>query len=239
MKTFFKTLGGLIVLGVIIGAIVAYIGWSRVPDMVSERLSQKMKVAVKIDDISLGLNAITIDKLDIGNPRSSILPRAFFCNKITSVAPIMSYLKDAIVIEELHLDQIYLGLEFDSPKGTSGNWTRIMGNLNASMPKEASPNKRTVLIKKVILTNISTELVYRQGGSGIRRLPTIDRMELTNISSEGDFPMDQITNSVLGEMLKQVFIKQNLQNMLQDLFKNGVPTSPSQAIETFKGLFGL
>jgi hypothetical protein len=45
-----------------------------------------------------------------------------------------------------------------------------------------------------------------------------------------------VMNSVLGDMLKQVFIKENLKNMLQELMNQPGPIQ--QYLSPFKGLFG-
>ena len=226
MKIFFSTLAGLIVLIILAAAIVGFIFWSRVPDMLANNLSKKMKVSVTIDSMGLGLGSIDLHKIDIGNLPKSILSKAFSCNEIDVKAPLMRYLSKNIVIDEIDLKDVYLGLEFDSPSGTKGNWTRIMSNMQStsSISKEKK-TERTVLIHRIVLTNINVDVVYKKDGGKIKKLPTIDRIELTEISSEGGIPMDQITNSVLGEMLKQVFIKENLKNMMQDLLQDPPPLS--------------
>ena len=134
------------------------------------------------------------------------------------------HLKDEIIVDEIEIDGIYLGLEFNNAKGVDGNWTELMKSLEtrSAASTEPSGKKRSLLVKKVVLTNINTDLVYRDSGN-VQHLPKIDRMELYNISSTGGVPVDQLMNSVLGQMLKQVFIRQNLKDMLQDLLKGNSP----------------
>lgn len=254
MKAFFSTLGGLIVIILLAAAIVGFIFWSRVPDVLANNLSKKLKVSVEIDNMGLGWGQIDVKKIQIGNPPGSILAKAFSCNEVNVMAPFTRYLHRDVVIDEIDVNDVYLGLEFDSASGTSGNWTTIMGNLKStteSNPEKTrhrkkrqeeqpqvsadQPPSRTVLIHRLVLTNIDVDVVYRKEGGKVKKLPRIPRIELTEISSEGGFPLDQIMNSVLGEMLKQVFLKQNLKNMLQDFLNN--PTSPIQKyLGPFKGL---
>jgi uncharacterized protein involved in outer membrane biogenesis len=238
MSIFLKSVGGIIVVTILAAVILVFLGWSRVPDMLADHLTEKMGVSVHIDDVRVSMNDIKIEKLDIGNTPGSILPKAFSAQEITIKAPLLKYTDTDIVIEEVHIDNIYLGLEFDSISGTEGNWTRIMQNLQQSMTTESESTKRTVLIKKIILTNISTDLVYHKGSKGVKHLPMIARMELDNISTEGGFPVDQIANSVLGQMLKEIFVRENLKNMLNNMIKEPFKT-PGKAVKTFKGLFGL
>ena len=245
MKVFFSTLAGLIVILALAAVIVGFIFWSRVPDMLANNLSKKMKVSVSIESMGLGWNKIDLNKLEIGNPPQSILSKAFSCNEIDVNAPFTRYLNKNVVIDEIDLKDVYLGLEFDSANSTNGNWTRIMGNMQAATRADERSKKkgkvtaeanRTVLIHRIVLTNINVDVVYKKDSGKVKKLPTIDRIELNEISSEGGFPMDQITNSVLGEMLKQVFIQENLKNMMKDLLQ---PNGPLQEyLAPFKGLFG-
>lgn len=250
MKALFSTLAGLTIVIILAAVIVGSIFWSRLPDMLANHLSAKIKVAVSIANLRAKWGEIDINKIQIANLPKSVLANAFTCEQIAIITPYSNYLNQNIVIDEISLDSVYLGLEFDSATGTSGNWTRIMSHLqnssedgeksrkkkrkeeDTSLPSKAS---RTLLIRKLILTNIDTDVVYRKDGSKIHKLPRIPRIELTNISSEGGVPMDQIMKSVLGEMLKQVFLKQNLKNMFQELLK------PDNVIKDYlsplKGLF--
>lgn len=248
MKVFFSTLAGLIVIIILAAVIVGFIFWSRVPDMLANNLSKKMKVSVAIDSIGLGWGKIDLKKIEIGNPPNSILSKAFSCNEIDVNAPFTRYFGKHIVIDEIDLNDVYLGLEFDSASSTKGNWTTIMNNIQsttaAGKVKEKKSEKapsagteRSVLIHRIVLTNINVDVVYKKDSGKVKKLPTIPRIELMEISSEGGLPLDQIANSVLGEMLKQVFIKENLKNMLQELLNQ--PTGPiQQYLSPFKGLFG-
>ncbi|MEN9343360.1 MAG: hypothetical protein RLZZ453_147 [Chlamydiota bacterium] len=222
MRALFSTLTTLIVLICAIAIIAGFILFSRLPDAISSHLSKSLKVPVSIEKIEADFKEIDAFKIHVSNLPHSILNRAFSCQKLSVMTPIYRYLQSAIVIQEIHLDAVYLGLEFDSAKGTSGNWSILMKNLSDTM-NSGSPSSRSVLIQKVVITNLAVDVVYRKDGSRVHHLPPIDRLEFTNISSQGGFPMDQLMNSVLGEMLKEVFIKQNLQNMLQDFLN---PTNP-------------
>lgn len=214
--------------------ILLFIGWSRAPDMLANSLSKKMKVSVEIDDISLTMNSITIDKFEIGNPKGSILPKAFSASTINLLAPLRNYFYNEVIIDEMDLDNIYLGIEFDSQKSKKGNWTTIMGNLKAATANQKS--KKVVLIKKAVLTNIQIDLAYRKEGK-VQHLKPVDRLVFTNISSENGIPTDQITKIIFDQMLQSIFQKENLENMLQDLLQPN-QTPLQRALSPFKNLFG-
>ncbi len=63
----------------------------------------------------------------------------------------------------------------------------------------------------------------------------IERIELTNISSEGGVPTSQIMNIVMHETLRNIFSKEGLQNMLDGVLNPG--DSGGGVMNTLKGLF--
>ncbi len=234
MKVLLSTFAGLIIVIILAAAIIGSILWSRLPDLLADHLSKEMKVPISIATIRAKWGEIDINKIQVANLPKSLLTHAFSCDQIAVITPYSNYFSQNVIIEEIDLNSVYLGLEFDSATGTNGNWTRIMSNLQSPSDSPSQSN-RSLLIRKLILTNIDVDVVYRKNGNKVHKLPRIPRMELTNISSEGGVPMDQIMKSVLGEMLKQVFIKQNLKNMLQELLQQQTPIKDYLA--PFQGLF--
>ncbi len=234
MKRLFQ---GLIVLGVL-ACIAIFVLHSRLPGMVSSDLTKRFKVPSSVEDISIGFSSIEIDELEIANVPGGKLPKALSVGQIKSKAPITNYLKEKIVIEEISLEEIYLGLEFNSSSGTKGNWTELMNNLEATAeptnPKKEE-SQRDLLIKRLVLKDIQVEVYYKNNKT-TRKLKPIDEIVLTNISSENGFPTDQIMHSVLGQMLKSVFVQENLNNMLDDLL-NDPESSGNGILEPLKGLF--
>lgn len=218
-------------------AVVLFLAWSRVPDMVATSLAQKMQVPVEVGSMQLRPTSLKVNTFEIGNPPHSILPIAFSAQSILVDAPLTRYLNSHIVIDEITISDVYLGLEFNSASGTDGNWTTILNNLErTSKQAPTGESKRSVLIKKLVLLNLNAEVVYRKEGGRPKKLPTIPRMELDNISSEGGLPVEQITDSVLGQMLQKVFIQQNLKNMLENLTPGGNPIN--RFLGPAQGLFG-
>jgi len=240
MKVLFRSLIGLGIILVLGIAIVLFVAKTQLPDVIASKLSSKLKVPVQIGNINLSFKSIGVQKLEIENPKPYQLPLAFSANTLTISAPLTIYLYDQIVIEEILIDNIYLGLEFESATGIEGNWSTIINNLQDTVREGASQDtkaKKTVLIRRILLTNIQTDLLYRKSGKKVKHLPVIPSIELTNISSEGSSAFDQIMDSALGEMLKQVFIKQNLKDLLNQFVKPN--NALQQALKPFKGLFGL
>lgn len=231
-------LSSILIILILIIVVALFLGWSRIPDMIANNLSKKFNVSVVIDAINLGPKKIVVKKMQIGNPPSyTSLPKAFSAQEARIEAPLTRYFSKDVVIEEVNINDIYLGLEFDSASSTDGNWTVIMSNYRSSTAEENQEKKeRSVRIKRLVLNNISIDLVFKKDGGSIKKLPMIDQIVLTDITSEGGIPMDQLMSSVLGQMLKSVFTKENLQNMLKNLLETPEKTL-NKVIKPFKGLF--
>lgn len=230
MKKFFSTLAGVIIIALVVFVICLFLGWSRIPDMVASHLSKKMKVPVEIEDIRFTKNSVKIDTLEIGNPRGYTLQKAFSTDSLLISAPWTNYLDEKIIIDEIRFDQVYLGAEFDRPGTKNGNWTTIMQNYkDATASKSSSSSEKSgksVLIKRLLLTNINVDLAYREGGVPLKHLPTISKIEFTNVTSEKGIPSEQITNLILQQAIRAIFEKENIQNMIE-----GFMQSPEKGIQ--------
>jgi uncharacterized protein involved in outer membrane biogenesis len=237
MKTFWKLLAALFIIAILVAFIGAFLLWSRMPDIASRKLSKTLGVSVNIGDIGLSPSRITVQNFDVGNPYGCKLSHALQTQEIDILAPILNYLKDDIVIDRIDMKNVYIGLEFDSPHGTKGNWATIMNNTERSQAASSSTSaEKTVLIRRLVLTNIQPDLLYRSEGK-VRHLPTIPRIELVNISSKGGDLSDQLMNSALGQMVKEIFIKENLKDALDKIFKQ-IPGGGGSPVDLLKGFFG-
>jgi hypothetical protein len=235
MKIFWSILIGII----IIISVLVFFSWKYLPSWISDDLSQKAKVPVSITRLTLTPNNIGVYGLKVKNPKEFRLAYALKVKKIQSKAPLRSYFHDNVIIDQLDLNTVYLGLEFESPVNSKGNWTAIMNNLRGSLredsSKEEKSSQKKVLIKKLIIRNLDIDLLFKTGKKDIKRLKPIPYMEFKNVSSEGGMPTSQIMNLIMSEVLKEVFSKENLMNMLK-----GTLDSPGRGgAEVFNSLKSL
>lgn len=222
MSKLIKGTLGVILLCIIGGAIFLFLLWSRLPDMIASNLSKRLQVGVEIGDMSLSPSSIGVEKFVIHNLPRYKLPNAFSAEKIDIEAPLTRYLKNDIVIEEIIVSDVYIGLEFESIKSAKGNWSTILANAQSAQEESSkTASEKTVLIKRLLLTNIRVDLYYQSEGK-IKKLKTIPQIELTNISSQGGNVGDQIMNSALGQAVKEVFVQENLKNMFDQLLQSPV-----------------
>ena len=220
--------------------LIGIIGWNTLPSWVSKALSKRAEVPVSIGSIHLLSPGVAVKRIQVGNPPNSILPYALQVATLQVNTPLTRFFDDRIVIDLMTLNDVYLGLEFESQGSTNGNWSTIMRNLKQSTGKEKATAQEkgkttSVLIKKLIITNLNIDLVYQRGDRRVRKLKPIKRIELNNISSEGGIPTAQIMDIIMSEMLRNVFSKEGLQNMLDGVLSPGGKADSIQG--SLKGLF--
>jgi uncharacterized protein involved in outer membrane biogenesis len=224
MKKLAISISGIVLLCIIGGAIFLFLLWSRVPDMIASRLSHRLQTGVEIGDMKLSFSNLTVDRFEIHNPRGYTLPKAFSTAKIVINVPPSHLFRDEISIDEITLSDVDIGLEFDSPKSTRGNWSTLLSNAEQAQEESSkSASNKSVFIKRLLLTNIHAKLYYQSDGK-LRKLKTIPQIELRNISSKGGNIGDQLMNPALGQAVKQIFVEENLKDVLDQLLQS--PASP-------------
>ncbi len=237
MRKLAKGILGIILLCLLGGTISLFLLWSRMPDIIASNLSKRLEVDVEIGDMKLSPHALKVEQFVIHNPIGFKLPKAFSAQKIEIQAPLAHYFYNHIQIDQIIVSNIYIGLEFDSPQSTRGNWSTLLTNAqNAQEESKKWASDKTILIKRLLLTNIRAELLYQTDGK-IRRLKSIPQIELTDISSEGGDVGDQLLNSALGEAVKQIFIKENLKDLLDRVMKPVVPEQFKNYLGPLKNFF--
>jgi hypothetical protein len=231
VKRILLSLLGIIFAGVIAAGIAVWLSWSRIPSIISSKLSQKMGVTVVIGDMRFGWDEIDVHNISIANPRGYILTTAFTAKVISVLTPIRNYLDNPIVIDRVEINGVYVGIELDSKKSKKGNWTTILGNLEKNKTKGKG---KSVLIKKLVLNNIDIDLAFTKEGQ-VNHLDRIKRLEFNNVTSEEGIPYEQISSIILNQMLKQIFTIDNITDMLQNFIPQGTPGG--NALQMLKGLF--
>ncbi len=245
-----KVLKTLVILGIVV-IVGGFFAWKMAPDLIASTLSKKMQVEVKINDISLSADEVTVDKLEIGNPKGSQLPTAFSAGSIRVNAPLFNYARDAIIIDEIEVNHIYLSLEVTSPVSPAGNWATIMDNLKKSSPpapektekKDAAEPAKSILIKKIILTDINADLVTALSAGAVKKLAQIERLEFTDVSSDSGVSIDQIISLILEQTLTSVLKNNGMKNVMNSVIDSpekvidSVIKSPSGVLDTFTSPF--
>ena len=216
-----------------------FISWNYIPYWISSSLSKKIGVDVSISYINLTPFSIKIYDLEVENPSKFQLKKALEVAKIETQTPATTFFKDEITIDKIALTNAYLGLEIESPTNTKGNWTYLIDQLNSSIKSSSTgEGKKKFFIKKLTVDNLNIDLLVKSQGGKIKKIKPIAHMEFNNISSEGEFPVGQLTSIIMSSILKEVFSPENLTNMLKDTFTNPAQGA-SDLFNTLKSLFSF
>lgn len=211
--------------------------WSGMSNMVADSLSKAFGVKVTVGEINLEAQKTTITKIAIANPPCcQRLANALTAETMTINAPWTAFMSKDVVIDEIVLDNVYIGFEFKSIKGTDGNWSAIFKSMQSAKDTAPNQHKQTLLIRRLVLKNINADVVFDDRNT-VHHLSPTRQVVLTNISSQEGLSMDQLQRSELGKKLKSIFVKENANEMLKKFLQN--PTSPIQEVVPgpFKGLF--
>jgi hypothetical protein len=235
-----SNIGKVVILLFVVILFVILISWYHMNVILAGDLSRKTGTTVSIEKLSIGFKKLKIQGLKIGNPKGyEELPFAFTAEKVTFHAPLYQFLKRSIAIDTLEIENVYLGLIFNSIQGSEGNWSQIIENIRSThgVSKILELEERRVTIENIYFKNISTDVVYKDNPTDIKQLPLIESLDFTDLSSEGRSLSDQIMNSVLGKMLESIFIKENLKNMIQNVVI--LPVKPLEyLLAPFTAIFG-
>ncbi|MGR3912792.1 MAG: hypothetical protein QRY71_05760 [Candidatus Rhabdochlamydia sp.] len=209
--------------------------WIKAPAFLAKTLSHQLGVQVEIGSLHLSYNQLSLRDFKLHNPEKYTLPLAFSCKEAIFQTPFTRLLSKHIVIEQITLSHIYLSLEFDSLHSTEGNWSALFSNMQPDIEEPSgSQDSRSLMIKKMVIQDIQTELYYQKEGK-TKKLKTIPQITLNSINTEGTSLIDQLLGSTLGQAVKQIFIKENLKGVLESLLK-----TPSKALkETLSPLKNL
>lgn len=206
---------GFLIIGIAIAAVIV---WSGRANLAAQFLSRHLNhVPVTLNALDISKTKASLSKLWIGNPPRSKTKTAFSAEAIEIDADFTKIFKDPLILDEIHLEKIFVGLEFYNAVGTESNWAAI---LKSKAPKKKP--SRGWLIRRLVLENLTVQVTQSNGQ--VKRYPTIPRLEFRNISSESGFPIEEIEKAIFNLMMQELFQKLNLDQLFQGLQK--VPGSP-------------
>ena len=206
--------------------------YTLLPSIVSHSMSKSMGVGVNISGITLSFDNIRVRHLKVGNPSGFHLFHALKVGMIDVHVPATHFFHKKIVIPTVNLDDVYVGLEFKKKGDPNGNWTVIMNHMNSDSDKGKENSDTEVIVKKLNLTNLEIRIVYQDQPQNNQTVK-IPSIQLTDVSSKGGIPTQQLTRLIMRQALKEIFSKENIQNMLKNVL------NPDGGGGFFKGLFSM
>jgi hypothetical protein len=213
------------IFSIIIGLIILlFLAWWNIPNLVGFYIGRQLHTKVTVSDITFTKDSITIDNLKVFNPKNSKSKTALEIKKILINAQLKDlFNKKATLINLIQIDDIKLGVEFYNTDGTENNWKNLMANNNGH-----NKNPHPYTIKKLSLNNLSVTLTKNNGQT--KEFPIVENLELYNITDESGFPINQLEKAIIHSMLKSIFQRFGLSNILNTI------TSPIKIIPNILNL---
>ena len=197
-------------------AVAIGITWTNRENILAHFISRQLHVPVSIQSLEIGKASAEISRLWIGNFPHSQTATSFTAESLKIDAKWDQIFGNPVTIENIDIDNIFVGIEFYNASGDDSNWSRILQE-NGQKKK----NPKDYLIRTLTLRNLTVELTQANGK--VKRYPTIKQMEFHNISSETGFPVDEIEKAIFDLMMKDLFKKLNLENLFKTINPMSIP----------------
>ncbi|NQZ06227.1 MAG: AsmA family protein, partial [Algicola sp.] len=216
-KNFFFALVTVMLIAI---AAFAFYGLQNLDHIIKQTIeqngSQTTQTAVTLDKVDLSLRSGEgqLHRLQINNPEGFSTPYAFLMEKIAiQIAP-ETVLENVVVIKHIKIDGARLVAEQKNLKDL--NLYELAKNVKSAKSAESAPNatspadkeapktalKVRLMIEKIILSNISLQLVTEHFGNKTLTLPTI---ELTNIGDkQNGLAPDELGKAIMKPLMAKV-----------------------------------
>lgn len=179
-------------------------------------------VAIGDVDISLSLSRINGKNVAILNPPKSREAKrnAIKTRVIEFRTQFFNLFKKTLVIEEIYLDRVDFFVDMYNITGSKSNVKTIIENIHARAEHrhpEGKKHKRPVIIKKIVIQDISFSYRNPLLTSGITTLDPIKKIELTDIGSGHPVSAGQIASIITGALFKRFATLSGFKHMLESI----------------------
>lgn len=218
-----KKLIGIIVGILILVGVLGYLTLRFSAPILANIISHKTHTPVSIQSIDWKKESFTIHDISIGNPPKARFPTALRVQTIDVQAPYKQYFEDPILIDLIHLNNVYVNIQVYNKEQTEGNWQTLIANMSEDH-KSPLTVERHASIKKLVLTNIQIDLILSDGK--LHKLSPIDRLEFDNIRSDKGIPTQEISEIIVQKMMNQIFLQKGLKAIIEapvDVIKGVLP----------------
>ena len=206
-----KHLGWKLILLIILAFLVFL--WLVKSPFLSSYLTAKLRVPVSIQHISVWPSSASLYNFRIKNPDGFKAEYALTAESTEIDYQLSQLFGNPLVIDQILIDNIFLGIECSDGSCSENNWTAI----GERMPKEKS--NQEVIIHKLVLTNLTAEISGLQALGGKKLTRRVERLEFDEIDSKKGFPTE--------ELVRRLFQGAGLQQYLKNLF------NPQKIIEQY------
>lgn len=219
MRKFFAVIFFLILITTGLGT-VAYMNSAY---LLAKVISNKIHLPVSIKALDFYEKHFSIRNLKMANPPEARIPIGLKVEAIDITAPYTHYIKNPIVIDKIHMNDLHINIQFYNKERTNGNWHTIIKNIKQKNETPLS-FEREVVVKKLLFTQIYIDLILSNGK--IYHLPPIEKIEFKNITTKKGIPIQEISKIIVEKMVHSIFLEKSLQAIIKtpvDIIKKIFP----------------
>lgn len=209
-----KKLFAIILIFIFLCVTAAFLAWNFKTSIASYVLSKQLhNVPVNIELLKLSKTNVQIENLFIGNPKRSKTETALETQEIDIEGSIQELRADPLTIDSITANNTLLAIEYYNDSGTENNWSIMLNDTEKKeKPKE---NGKGYLIRRLTFNNLTVQVTKANGET--TRYPTLEKLEFYNISDETGFPIKDIEKAIFNVVLKSIFQRFGLDNLLKSL----------------------
>ncbi len=194
---------------VIVTVIATYLWIARVPTL--ERfLTHKLGYKVTLEEVNVGWNQLTIEKLRMENPQGSSKLYAFEAETIFVEYSPLDLWKKTLHLPLVKIERPTLTVELYNSSGTENNWSRILNTI---------PTKRNrhFVIDKLSIIHLRFEVIRANGKT--LSIPPLPYLEFENLGTNKPLTLGEIGKIVFQSLLKSLTSKPHLRSLLDNVPK--------------------
>jgi len=206
-KKIYLSTAGVVIVAVI--SLIIAILLLKAP-VISSYLSYKLGVNVSMRSVSISTGGMKITKFKINNPIGARTNTALSAKKINVDYEWQELRSDPGVIEDIEINDVFLGIELYNSSGSRNNWSQILATVDDNQDKDA----KEMIIKRLVIKNLSVSVRGKGIFSSWQKIKEIPRLEFRDISSKEGFPTEKL--------IEQVFDEANLGTYIKELIKQPV-----------------
>lgn len=141
-------------------------------------------VTLSSADVKLGSSGLDLSGFAIQNPPRFRKEPFLGFGKAHAALDESSIFSDAMVIDELTIEDVTINLEHTDGKTNFGSILDHLGARGGEKPKEPNAKPRTLIVKRILVTNVKA-FVHMPGLAESSAGVTVPRIELKDFRSDG------------------------------------------------------
>ena len=206
-----KKIISIVVSVIVLLIITLFILWLFRINLINYFLTKDFGVPTKIHSMDFSKNKLTVNHLEIHNPKFSHSELALSTKEIIFESSWQKLKADPLTIDRIQANDTLIVVEFFNKKGDQNNWSTILAHNGNDYEKG-----RKYLIKTLVINDLKVRLIQMDGKS--KDYPVINQLVLNNISDETGFPVEEIERAIFHAVMKSIFQKLGLESLIKTLY---------------------